>query len=350
VSVNQIIQIDPPNTITEIGGPVSITDTVASILYELPPPALPVIEDGCGNTLTPSPVVIGGTYEDGDCKGTITYTYTYTDCVDQTYIWVYTSVIDCGSINVRAFLQGAYDDPNDEMRTKLNDLKVLPGQDKSLSASTAIKIAAPYTPFGQPFQGAPWNFSGNLGDSFGDSTSPNAPAMTTPYPDHVVDWILVTVRENGILPANNVFTCAGWIHTNGDVTFPEACPDALVINPANDYYIVLEHRNHLPVLDTAIIGDNNDFIGVNFTQQNSYAPVFRFGQKEISPGVWGLYNANIDQLISRTSINSADQTAWKLSQNAYGYNKGDADMSTHANSNDETNWKNNQNKTTGVKF
>lgn len=348
--VNHTIQIDPPNTIMEIGGPVTTEVTVASALYETAPPAIPEVHDGCGNVLTPSPVVIGGTYVDGDCKGTITYTYTYTDCVDQTYEWIYTNIIDCGNINVRAFLEGAYVVGDAEMGTRLNDLHILPGQDKLLSGNSGIIIGAPWTSAGHPYQGSPWNITSTTGDQYGDATAPGAPSGVIAYPDHVVDWILVTVRENTNLASGNVFSCPAWLHTNGDVTFPETCADVLTIDAASDYYIVIEHRNHLTALDTAEIMNTDEYLTVDFTENDSYAPVFRFGQKEIAPGVWGLYNSNIDQFISRTSINSADQTSWKLDQNKLGYNNGDVDLSGAANSQDETKWKINQNKTTGVRF
>jgi len=346
--ITQMLQVNPPDDIMESGGPVATMATMQSSLYATPPPALPVIIDGCGQTLTPTPVVIGGTYEEGDCKGTITYTYTYEDCVGRTFDWVYTNDIDCGILNVKLNLEGAYD--GTEMTTQLHEDHLLPGMDKSLSSSFSIQIGAPYTPFGQPYQGAPWNYTGNLGANYGEATSPGAPAMVTAYPDHVVDWVLVSVRENTTDETGSVFTCAGWLHTNGDVTFPETCPDALTIDNANEYYIVVEHRNHLPALDTAMIMNTNEYLELDLTQSDSYAPIFRFGQKEIGSGVWGLYGANIEQTTSKISINSADQTGWKIDQGKFGYRLGDVDMSGATGSDDETKWKFNQNITSGIKF
>ena len=56
---------------------------------------------------------------------------------------------------------------------------------------------------------------------FGDASHPRLLDLEIPYPADVVDWVLVTVREGGILPANNIWRCAGWLKDNGDVTFPE---------------------------------------------------------------------------------------------------------------------------------
>ena len=55
-------------------------------------PTLPTVTDNCGNTLTPTGPAMGGTY--ASCEGTITYTYTYTDCEGNINDWVYTYTIE----------------------------------------------------------------------------------------------------------------------------------------------------------------------------------------------------------------------------------------------------------------
>ena len=54
-------------------------------------PALPVVTDACGNTLTPGTPVISAI---PTCEGTRTYTYPYTDCEGNTHNWVYTYTVD----------------------------------------------------------------------------------------------------------------------------------------------------------------------------------------------------------------------------------------------------------------
>ena len=53
---------------------------------------IPVVVDVCGAPITPTGPVIGGTYE--DCEGTISYTYTYTDCSGLSTPWTYTYTIE----------------------------------------------------------------------------------------------------------------------------------------------------------------------------------------------------------------------------------------------------------------
>jgi hypothetical protein len=83
---------------------------------------------------------------------------------------------------------------------------------------------------------------------------------------------------------------------------------------------------------------------------NSYQPIFRFGQKEVEPGVWAMYTANGEQTLSIQAINSLDRSLWKSFQGTFGYGPGDYDLNGATNPVDETKWKNNQNRTSGVIF
>ncbi len=335
---------------SENGGPVDMDSTIQVALDAIPPAILPEIVDVCGNVLAPSVPVVGGTYQTGDCTGIITYTYTYMDCTNTSFDWTFTYNLECQKINIKGLVEGAYEPEGDTLRTDYNNLHLLPGQDKLLSGNLSVIIAAPFTPFGHPYQEAPWNYTGNLGDTFGEQSSPDAPANVVEYPGHVFDWILVTIRENGIEVADNIFQCAGWLHKDGEISFPETCPDDFNINTSSEYYVVLEHRNHLAVMDTATVMDGGAYIDIDFSLEDSYAPIFRQGQIEIETGIFGMYGANTDQVLSRVSINSVDRTNWKIDQNKIGYYKGDVNQNVSTNSEDETKWKQNQNTTSGIKF
>ncbi|MDQ3017958.1 MAG: hypothetical protein M3R25_14695, partial [Bacteroidota bacterium] len=212
--------VDHTTAPSQIGGPVPIASNVYCNLDATPPTNLPVVKDFCGNTISPPVPTVGGS---GTCGGTVTYTYVYVDCSGLPYTWVYTYTLECAAIQVKVFLEGPYDINTNLMRSDLNFHHLLPGQNKLLSPDFGVQVFAPYTPFGQPYTVAPWNYVGNLGLNYGDASSPGAPMGVIPYPLNVVDWILVTVRHNGLLPANNIWTCAGWVHRDGTVTFPENC-------------------------------------------------------------------------------------------------------------------------------
>jgi len=320
---------------TEVGGPAPTSSTIECYL-DATPPALPVILDGCGVTLTPTGPVIGGT-NTGGCSGTITYSYTYLNCEGMEYVWMYTYNVSCASIQLKVWLEGAYSVTGDSMSTKLNTDGKLPGQIPG--------FLIPPTPAGQPYTGAPWNYSGNLGTQYGDGGG------MTPYPVDVVDWVLVIVRKNGRLPVHNVWTCAGWVHKNGEVTFPENCPPP-AFTVADSFFILVQHRHHLGVLSPLEVDMpcGTAILEWDFRTANSYQPPFRFGQKLVEPGVWAMFTGNGEQISSIAAINSFDRTLWKVWQGYNGYSPGDFIMNGLTDSFDETAWKNNQNRTSGIVF
>ncbi|HXR80012.1 MAG TPA: hypothetical protein VN763_03795, partial [Saprospiraceae bacterium] len=274
-----------------------------------------------------------------DCNGTITYTYNFMDCNGLIYSWVYTYTVSCESIVLKVWLEGAYNTVTNDMKTTMNTLHTLPGQNAPL-------FYIDY-PAGQPYNMAPWNYTGlpsNTGTQWGDFGG------QTPYPPGVVDWVLVMIRKGGITPAFTIWTCAGWVHQNGDVTFPESCP--LPAFTTDDYYFVVQHRNHLGILSPAEVDMpcGTAVLEWDFRNSNSYQPIFRFGQKEVEPGVWAMYSGNGEQAASISAINSLDRTVWKSMQGTHGYNNGDFDLNAFTDGFDETLWKNNQNRTTGVVF
>ena len=58
---------------------------------EIEAPTVPTVTDNCGNVLTASAPVISATPA---CEGTVTYTYTFTDCEGNAHDWVYAYAID----------------------------------------------------------------------------------------------------------------------------------------------------------------------------------------------------------------------------------------------------------------
>lgn len=82
----------------EVGGPVAVemngvacidTANVAHI------PAMPVVQDVCGETLTPvnaNPDADESGYS--NCHGAVTYTFNYKDCANRTFDWTFTYNID----------------------------------------------------------------------------------------------------------------------------------------------------------------------------------------------------------------------------------------------------------------
>ena len=62
-------------------------------------PTPPTVTDNCGRTITPSAPVVSA---DPACAGTKTYTFTYTDCANTAYTWVYTYTISAPTVTMPA--------------------------------------------------------------------------------------------------------------------------------------------------------------------------------------------------------------------------------------------------------
>jgi hypothetical protein len=79
--------INPPTfTMPAAGG-----STVACISNAQVVPTAPVVNNSCGDPLSPTGPVVS---PDPACSGTKTYTWTYTDCTGNTGQWVYTYTIN----------------------------------------------------------------------------------------------------------------------------------------------------------------------------------------------------------------------------------------------------------------
>ena len=70
--------------------PANSGSTVPCIIDAQVVPTPPVVNNSCGNPVTPTGPVVGA---DPVCSGTKTYTWTYTDCSGNANLWVYTYTI-----------------------------------------------------------------------------------------------------------------------------------------------------------------------------------------------------------------------------------------------------------------
>jgi len=251
---------------------------------------------------------------------------------------------ECGTVNVKIFLEGAYS--GGSLTTALNDNHLLPGQDPTLSSNRSVQRRGVATIAGQPYSDFPWQDFSVDGSQFGDdSVNPGA----TPYDAEYVDWILISVRAGNRQVTSEIWSCVGLVKTDGTVEFPEEC-ECLDIDETEDYYIVVEHRNHLPVMtpNTAtIVGSNLEW---DFTTSNSFR-VRRQGQKEVEPGVWAMYAGNADQQsapIDQNIISSADRVVWFNEQNLIGYFPADFNMDGFVTSADQVLWFANQNVSSDI--
>ena len=120
------------------------------------------------------------------------------------------------SIQVKAYLQGAYVNGG--------------------SMSTLINSAG-HLPLNQPYNTPPWNYQGSE-------------QMDT-IPADMVDWVLLELRDDY---NNSLGYRAAILLTNGSIVDTNLGPDISFPGiGAGSYYLLVDHRNHLPVMSASAI-------------------------------------------------------------------------------------------------
>lgn len=244
-------------------------------------------------------------------------------------------------LDVSVWLEGAYKMSEAEMATILNDHQLLPGQDP-------IFFIGQETEAGQPYGASPWNYQGTEGDAFDYNLTGTGNAG---YPVDVVDWVLVSLRDD--IEENTTFCkIAAWVTQSGAIVLPASCNCPLTIG--QEIYLVIEHRNHLPIMTPTPVTVSSAGVEFDFRNQQSYKTFTGDGQKNLAPGVFVMYAANGDQIAlggSRNDINATDESIWTTT-NSIGdiYIIGDFNLDGDVNSNDESFWLENTGKSSDVPF
>jgi Bacterial Ig domain len=263
--------------------------------------------------------------------GTDAFTYKVCDnyspslCANAT---AYITILDkpCVTLELKVILEGPYSSGTGLMKTILNQRGLLPGQ-------TPVGIYATPTPVGQPYNTAPFNYTGT--------------ETMSSYPATVVDWVLVTLRTNQTV-SSKVFQAAGLLNSDGTISFVNPCFNI----PNGSYYVVIEHRNHMGVMSPTAVAVTGGKISFDFTVAQSFQLTNppSYGEKAIgtkfvmfaADGKKVSVNDNYD-------INFNDSQLWKtLSGNFDVYLLGDFNLDADTNFGDNSLWKTNSGRFSGV--
>lgn len=272
-------------------------------------------------TYTPSPTFVG----------TDQFSYKVCDngtpslCANAT---AYITVLDqpCVTFDFKVILEGPYSSSTGLMNTILNQRGLLPGQ-------TPVGTFATPTTGGQPYNVAPFNYTGS--------------ETMTVYPATVVDWVLVSLRSDST-KASQVLRVAGLLHSDGHISFVNPCFSL----PSGTFYVLVEHRNHMGVMSATKVAVSSGKITYDFTASQSYQLTNppSFGQKAIgskfvmyaADGMKTTVNDNYD-------INFKDSQLWKtLSGNFDIYLLSDFNLDADSNFMDNSLWKTNSGRFSGV--
>ncbi len=179
--------------------------------------------------------------------------------------------------NLGLWLEGALDLSSIKMTNNLQQKGVLPS--------------------GQPYQVAPWNYNGTEGGGWQQSD----------YPAGAIDWVLVSLRTTP-QPSSEVAKAAALLMEDGSIL-----PTDIELNgvSATAFYIVVEHRNHIPAMTPVAIPLINNELTYDFRIANSYNSGAGFGQTQFG-NEWALFAGEISQ--SSTvgyEVTGADYILWQ---------------------------------------
>ncbi len=233
-------------------------------------------------------------------------------------LFIFVHSINGQSVNfeIKVFLEGAFN--GIDMNTDLNDAGIIP--------------------LNQPYNNEPWSYDGTE-------------SISAPAGSDIVDWVLLELRETDgdsstTTPAKFIDQQAALLLSDGSIVQPNGISLLNYVgNITQNLYIIVYHRNHLPVMSASPLVKIGDTYEYDFTDALSKA--YLDGQKSLSGGMFGLIGGNSD---GNRAINSNDiDIYWSNDAGKTGYYGGDSNMDTEVNNMDKNDiWETNKDFNTPV--
>ncbi len=223
------------------------------------------------------------------------------------------SLASTTTCDLKLILEGAYDPVTNQMTTELLQRELLPA--------------------GQPYNNDPWNYPGTEGAGW----------QTADYPTNTVDWVLISFKENLLLPA----IAQRAVPLLADATIPSF--EADFGSSVDSVYVMVEHRNHLPILTPTKIPISGTNLTYDFTLNDSYKTSSSVGQKMIGNS-WMMYASNGEQIgQQRNDINGLERILWVSDNGKFGlYLYADFNLDGDVNGEDNTIYSRNNGFFSGV--
>ncbi len=190
-------------------------------------------------------------------------------------ITVWLQTVPAVEVLTSVILQGAYNPTTELMNTTLRNNGLLP--------------------LSQPFNTAPWFYTGNEGLLSMDA-----------IPTDVVDWVLLEMRDANDYDAI-IEQQIGFLLADGtivDIYDSTSGVKFFNIYDTESYYVTIRHRNHLAAMSASPIEVQASILGYDFTSSNTQA----MGTQQlvaVAPNVYGLYcgDMNADGVFTLNDFN-----------------------------------------------
>jgi hypothetical protein len=208
-------------------------------------------------------------------------------------------------VDLKVFLEGPFDGIS-EMKTGLNESEQLP--------------------LSQPYNAAPWYYSGSE-------------SVTSIPGAEVIDWVLIEYRQTSgdvttAIPTTRIRQQAGFLLNDGSIVNKDGTS---LLNfdyeISANLFVVIYHRNHLPIISANPVTLNNDTYNYDFSSGSSQVYGGTEAVKVLTPGIWGMIAAdgNADGLIDDMDKN----IIWASQAGEKGYNAGDFNLDTEVDNKDK---------------
>jgi hypothetical protein len=194
---------------------------------------------------------------------------------------------------------------------------------------SAILAGSGVLPLAHPYAGSPWNHGGT--------------ESVTSIPADVVDWVLVELRT-GPAADTKCASRAAFVKTDGSVVDVDGTsPVRFNGITSGSYYVVVRHRNHIPVMSAAAVALSPSSAIYDFTTDPSR--YYGGDARQLASGAYGMYAGDAD---GSGDVSALDRTAAWNSRNQTGYVNADVDLSGDVSALDRTITWNNRNVSTKV--
>ncbi|MBN2174366.1 MAG: dienelactone hydrolase family protein [Bacteroidales bacterium] len=228
---------------------------------------------------------------------------------------------------------------NQECNINLLDLKVfLEGPFNGTGMNTDLTNNPELVegfPINQPYHSAPWNYPGT--------------ESITAKPTGLVDWVLIELRDAPDAASANSSTIvqrkATLLFQDGTIKGIDQQPYLLIdAEISNNLFVVIRHRNHLPVLSAQPLTGVDGLFSFDFTSEldNIYGGENAITQ--LSGGYLGMVAGDLD---ANGEINQDDKDfLWSQNAGSTGYLQSDTNLDGQADNPDKNEfWLLNKNKT-----
>ncbi len=199
---------------------------------------------------------------------------------------------------------------------KILDIKVfLEGPFYSNQMIPYLNISG-YLPFEQPFNVAPWNYSG----SEATESIPNT---------NIVDWILLDFRDalsaSEATASTSIGRQAAFLLNDGSIVGLDGFSKPRIYkNFDHNFFLVIYHRNHLPVMNLNALLNQVDTYSYDFTSSPDQVYGNETAEKNLGNNTWGMITGDAD---ANGQIDNTDKNeGWLPEINLSGYLNGDFNM------------------------